>query len=212
MRQAALEFHIGDSRLEGVLTTPAGLRPPFHGVVVCHAHPLFGGHMDSAVTYSICSELAARGMASLRFNFRPFKDGATDAGGTAAEDVARALGILQEWRETRGRRLGVAGYSAGAAAIARGLAGLADVRAIALVSPPLSAVESPAFAADVRPRLLLVGSEDRIMKPDELQAAAGGMSQPPVFEVLPGADHTLRGHEPGAARRVAAFMEEQLMR
>ena len=107
--------------MDGVLSTPLDARPPFPGAVVCHGHPLFGGSMDSLLTYAICEALAENGVATLRFNFRPFGQGATEEGGTACQDVAAGLNLLRNWHDVRRNRYGMVGYSAGAAAILRGL-------------------------------------------------------------------------------------------
>ena len=160
--------------MDGVLSTPLDARPPFPGAVVCHGHPLFGGSMDSLLTYAICEALAENGIATLRFNFRPFGQGATEEGGTACQDVAAGLNLLRNWHDVRRNRYGMVGYSAGAAAILRGLGQLKRARALSFISPPLSALETTGIGRDKRPRQFVIGAADRIVDPAKLRRGGRG--------------------------------------
>ena len=210
-RQTAIEFRSGGEPVQGVLSTPVDGRPPYPGAAVCHAHPLFGGNMDSPLIFAICRALADHGVASLRFNFRPFGEGATEAGGSACEDAAAALKMLRDWHEVRSGQCGLAGYSAGAAAIARGLDRLKAAKALALIAPPLSAVRSSGLARDRRPKLFVVGVRDKIVSHDELSAIVSQMAGPSEIALVEG-DHNLRGQEEQVAAKVAAFLGERLRR
>ena len=212
MRQSAVEFEVDGDKLDGVLSSPLDARPPFPGAVVCHGHPLFGGSMDSMLTYAICEALAENGIAALRFNFRPFEEGATEEGGTACRDVAAGLDLIRNWPEVRRGRYGLIGYSAGAAAILRGLPTLKRAKAFSLISPPLSAVSSTRIGDDKRRRQFVIGAEDRIVDPAKLETAIGAMKRPPELQVIPGADHTIRGKERQVAAAVGVFMGMQLRR
>ena len=212
MRQSAVEFEVDGDKLDGVLSSPLDTRPPFPGAVVCHGHPLFGGSMDSLLTYAICEALAENGIAALRFNFRPFEQGATEEGGTACRDVAAGLDLLRNWPDVRRGRYGLIGYSAGAAAILRGLGGLKRAKAFSLISPPLSAVSSTRIGNDKRQRQFVIGADDRIVDPAKLEAAIGAMKRPPELRIISGADHTIRGKERQVAAAVGVFMGMQLRR
>ncbi len=210
LRQSAIEFEVDGEPVQGVLATPVDGAPPYPGVLVCHAHPLFGGNMDSPVTFAICKALAEHNIATLRFNFRPFRDGATEAGGSAARDVAGALKTLRAWHDVRPKQCGVAGYSAGAAAMARGMGGLKDAKALTLIAPPLSAVRGSPLAQDRRPRLFVVGSKDKIVAPGELAALVKEMRQPVEMAVVAGPGHDMKGGEQEAAERAAMFFGQAL--
>ena len=212
LRQSAVEFEVGGDRVDGVLSTPLDARPPFPGAVVCHGHPLFGGSMDSLLTYAICEALAENGVATLRFNFRPFGQGATEEGGTACQDVAAGLDLLRNWHDVRRNRYGLVGYSAGAAAILRGLGQLKRARALSFISPPLSALETTGIGRDKRPRQFVIGAADRIVDPAKLGAAVEEMRQPVDLQVIPGAGHTIGGNEREVATAVGLFMGIQLRR
>ena len=198
--------------MNGVLSSPLDARPPFPGAVVCHGHPLFGGSMDSLLTYAICEALAEHGIAALRFNFRPFGQGATEEGGTACRDVAAGLDFLRSWPGIRRNRYAMISYSAGAATILRGLDGLKRARAFSLISPPLSTLNSTRIGEDKRQRQFVIGADDRIVDPAKLEAAIDQMKRPAELQVIPGADHTVRGKERQVAAAVGLFMGMQLRR
>ncbi len=195
-----------------MLASPHNARPPFPGAVVCHGHPLFGGSMDSPLTYAICEALAENGVATLRFNFRPFGQGATEEGGAACQDVAAGLNLLRNWHDVRRNRYGLVGYSAGAAAILRGLGGLKRARAISLISPPLSALKATRIGDDKRPRQFVIGADDRIVDPVKLQESVEAMRKPVDLQVIPGAGHTFGGNEREVAAAVGIFMGMRLRR
>lgn len=201
----------GGAPLQGVLSTPVDGRPPYPGVAVCHAHPLFGGNMDSPLIVAVCRALAEHGVATLRFNFRPFGEGATEAGGSACEDAAAALATVRAWGEIRPGQCGIAGYSAGAAAVARGLDRLKAAKALALIAPPLSAVRSSGLFRHKRPTLFVVGVRDKIVDHDELSAIVSQMTGPSEIALVEG-DHSIRGQEEQVAAKVAAFLGERLRR
>jgi alpha/beta superfamily hydrolase len=210
MRQSAVEFESGGQPVQAVLAMPPDGRPPFAGVVVCHGHPLFGGRMDSPLTYAMCRSLAAANIASLRFDFRPFGEHASAPGGSAYVDIEAAWETLRAVQGIRRSRCEIAGVSAGAAAICRALDILGGVRAAALIAPPLSAVMAAGPAGKGAKRLFIVGDEDRLVDATELErhlGAAGGQDR--LFKV-PGAGHSLQGREQVVAETVAAFMAENL--
>ena len=168
--------------------------------------------MESQLTYAICEALADNGIAALRFNFRPFEQGATEEGGTACRDVAAGLDLLRNWPEVRRNRYGLIGYSAGAAAILRGLGGLKRAKAFSFISPPLTAVTSARIGDDKRARQFLIGAADRIVDPTKLEESIETMKRPAELRIIPGADHTIRGKEKEAAAAVGIFMGMQLRR
>lgn len=210
LRQSAIEFEVDGVPVQGVLATPVDGSPPYPGVLVCHAHPLFGGNMDSPLTFTVCKALAEQNVATLRFNFRPFGEGATEVGGSAPRDIAGALKALRAWHDVRPKQCGVAGYSAGAAAMARGMDGLKNAKALALIAPPLSSVRGSLLAQDKRPRLFIVGSKDKIVAPGELEALVKEMRQPVEMTVVGGSGHDMKGGEQAAAERVALFFGQAL--
>ena len=65
--------------------------------VITHPHPLFGGDMANNVVLTAVRALAARGMTTLRFNFRGVgrSTGTYGGGLEEADDVAAALAFLK---------------------------------------------------------------------------------------------------------------------
>jgi alpha/beta superfamily hydrolase len=105
------------------------------------------------------------------------------------------------------RRVAVAGYSFGARIALE--VGAADERIQALVgiSPPLSRGGVEVLKGCAKPTLLIAGSEDHLVPPDQLVAAAERfLPAPSQWIVVPGADH-FWGYayaEPG--RKAAEFL------
>lgn len=205
LNQAAISYEVDGDQIDGVIVQPSPGEAPFPGVVVCHPHPLFGGDMNSPVVLAICSALARQGIASLRFNFRERAD-AGQLSESSARDVEVALQLLDGWELINSARIGVAGYSFGAAAIARACDRLKPARAFALVAPPVAAVRGSALGDDARPLYFVVGGKDRLVSPEDLSDAVAGMRFQPTFETIDGADHMLAGHERAIGERVADFL------
>lgn len=205
MSQAAISYEVDGDEVDGVIAQPSPGEAPHPGVVVCHPHPLFGGDMNSPVVVAICAALAERGIASLRFNFRGGTDG-EQLSESSARDVEVALQLLDGWELINSARLGVAGYSFGAAAIARASARLKPALAFALVAPPVAAVRGSDLGADERPRYFVVGGRDRLVDPEELSDVVAGMRPRATFETLDGADHMLGGYEGTVGERVGDFL------
>ncbi len=213
MRQAAISFTSKGLTLEGIISTPEGLPAPYPAVVVCHPHPRLGGDMHNAVVLAVCRAADGRGMATLRFNFRGVgeSEGQPGDGRGEQEDVRAALDVLRRWPGMDRGRLALAGYSFGASVVLGGIQGYRAARCLVFIAPPLSAVRESRVKGDKRPKLFVVGSNDRIAPSQELQRAIDEMAQPVQFREVLGADHSLRGHEDAVAEQVAEFLEGTLM-
>ena len=208
MRQTAVSFKSKGLTLEGVLSLPQGRTGPFPAAVLCHPHPLFGGTMDNAVITTVAGALDGAGIATLRFNFRgvPPSEGKSDDGKGEQQDIRAALDILKRWPGIDGKRLALVGYSFAAQVILRGLERYGAARALALISPPLSAFDDSPIARSSTAKLFLIGSGDRLIGPKRLRERAAALPPPTEFREIPEADHSWRGHEPEAAQHVAEFM------
>ncbi len=210
MSQATVSYEVDGDQVDAVIVQPSPGEAPYPGVVVCHPHPLFGGDMNSSVVMAICAALAERGIASLRFNFRQSGDGETLTE-TSARDVEIGLKLLDGWELVNSVRLGVVGYSFGAAAIARASTSLESARALAFVAPPVAAVKKSALGDDARPRYFVVGGRDLLVDPEALADVVSDMKSHATFETLDGADHMLVGYELAIGERVADFLASQLL-
>src|SRR5207248_4559049 len=103
----------GAETLEARLAVPPGARL---GVVVAHPHPLYGGDMDNPVVARIVDVCTARGLATLRFNFRGVggSSGRHDEGRGEQEDIRASVAYLTA-SLGEGAQVALAGYSFGAA-------------------------------------------------------------------------------------------------
>ncbi|TDA69795.1 MAG: hypothetical protein D9V47_04215 [Clostridia bacterium] len=202
-----ITFTSGNLRLEGRLwLPPVG---PSSGVVICHPHPLHGGDMENYVVRMVAGDLASRGLAVLRFNFRGVGlSGGVYAGGLGEQEDARAaLEYLASWDEVAGARLGLCGYSFG------GLVAFSvgpqeeRVAAIAGISPLLP--DHP-LSQCLKPKLFVFGQNDQVIPVAEAVAQAQAMPAPREVVVIPGADHFWWGREMEAAVKVGEFFAREI--
>jgi len=158
--------------LEGALVLPASATV---GVVLCHPHPLYGGDMDNHVVGAAAEACQARGLATLRFNFRGVggSRGAWDEGRGEQDDVRQALAFLAQ-RLAPSARLALAGYSFGASMSARVAASGQRLAGLSLIAPPLAAPgwKNPSTLQVEGPILLIAGRDDHYCPPDALTALA----------------------------------------
>jgi alpha/beta superfamily hydrolase len=212
MRPTAIGFASKKLTLEGVLTIPQGVSGPFPGLLVCHPHPVLGGNMDHPVVTAICRVADEQGIATLRFNFRGVGDseGLFSNGSGEKEDAKAALNVLKRWPGLDSKRLAVVGYSFGASVLLDGLTQYKSARSLVLIAPPISAVEKSRIHKDKRPKLFLVGQNDRISPSVELQRVLDEVRAPVQFAEIPNADHSMRSHEQMLAERVGTFVTDTM--
>lgn len=211
MAQTAIAIPCGEFTLEGELITPEGSeRPP--AVVVCHPHPQMGGDMYNSVVATVCDAVVERGYAALRFNFRGTggSGGAHSGGGDEPDDVRAALAHARSLPEIDGARLGLAGYSFGAAMAAAAADG--SLAAVALVSVPLGMAGDlgARLGALGRPLLLIAGDQDRFCPTDTLEQLATALGDYAEAQIVAGADHFWSGHEGELGRSVGEFFAAHL--
>ena len=212
MRQIPINFQSHGLDLEGVITTPEGLAPPFPGAVLCHPHPALGGNMEHPVIMALARSLDGAGIATIRFNFRGVGDsqGTFSQGREPAQDVSAALDLFRDWQGINARRMALVGYSFGSQVILQWLNNFRKAKALILVSPPISSFVGSSIYKDRRPKLFLVGERDRLVRPQALQEQVASFSLPGIIEVMPGADHTWRDHEGDVAEMGARFLMNTL--
>jgi len=212
MRQQSIAFKGRKLTLEGIVTLPTDRLSPFSGIVLCHAHPLFGGKMDSSVMEALSRALDGEGIATLRFNFRGVggSGGSFDRGIGEQEDLKSAIDTLKRWPRVNGRRIGVAGVSFGAVVALDALTNVKGVGALAAVAPTISAVRRSRLDKFKGEKLLMVGEKDLLVPPEDLSRVVTELSSPMEYIVVPGADHTWAGYEDRVAAQVTGFMAKAL--
>jgi alpha/beta superfamily hydrolase len=202
-RAVAIPLEGGEQALEGIFV--AGLDDDAMGVVAAAPHPLYGGSMDSPVVNEIAYAARKAGLASLRFNWRGVGASAGMVSGGADDAAADYRAALQHLMETLSGAVVAAGYSFGAAAALRATSGEPRVRRLLLVAPPPALLDVDAlvdFAGDV---LLVVGAEDAIAPPAELERIASALSRA-TFAAIPRADHFFAAGLADVARITADWL------
>jgi len=210
MQENKVYFNSTNLQLEGILALPRNLRGGCcPGVLLCHPHPLYGGNMDNNIIVAVSYALAARDIASLRFNFRGVgkSQGSFAEGVGELEDALSALSFLSDREEIDSERIGIAGYSfGGMIALSAGVES-AKVKAIAGISP---VVPSGLLEDCLKPAFFIYGTEDEVVPPFVMLEEVKKTTVPPNVVAVEGADHFWWGYEKKVAEKVAAFFAEHL--
>jgi len=210
LKRVHISFPSGELRLEGVWHLPEG-KKTFPAVIVCHPHPLYGGSMSANVVFYICQALALHNIAALRFNFRGVgKSGGKFGEGIAErEDVRAALAFVSSAENIKGSKIGLAGYSFGGGVAASVAVRDERVKMLALVSPAL-AYGGESLKGYKKPKFIIIGENDNMVAPEEVEEAVEAMPKPKRFEIIPGADHFWAGYEEIVAEKVCRFFRKGL--
>ena len=211
MKETRVTFASGGPVLEGIVTIPKG-HGPFPAVLICHPHPLYGGSMENNVVCSLAHALTKASLASLKFNFRGVGQSQGEFGQGIGEqaDVEAAISFLVTLEEVDSERIGLVGYSAGAAFGLPVGAGDARIKALAAVSPPLSMFNVSSLEACSKPRFLISGDRDNFTDPDQFFEFCRNLDEPKQSEIVEGADHFWWGYESCLAAKVTDFFLEAL--
>jgi len=164
------------------------------GVVIAHPHPSYGGSMDNNVVWTVHRAFASRGWFTLRFNFRGVgrSTGSYGQGLAEVQDVAAAFAFLQ----TRAAGpLYLAGYSFGAAVVARAMLAGVDAAGAILISPPIAFMELDFLPRVPRLALIVVGDRDELCPLADLGVCLSSRQPPVEIAVIAGADHFFAGQE-----------------
>jgi alpha/beta superfamily hydrolase len=211
MKNTRVSFSSGGLLLEGILAIPEGAGP-FPSVIVCHPHPLYGGSMDNNVVNSLSETLTQASLASFKFNFRGVggSQGEFGQGVGEREDVGAAISFISSVKEVDSKRIGLAGYSAGA-----GFAfpvGFNDdrIKALAAVSPPLPMFDFDFLKSCPKPKLLISGSRDELIPINQFLEFCQNLPEPKECESIEGADHFWWEYESHLAAKVTAFFTKVL--
>ncbi|MGA2670893.1 MAG: dienelactone hydrolase family protein [Dehalococcoidia bacterium] len=211
MKKIRISFPCGELFLEGILATPEGAGP-FPAVIVCHPHPLYGGSMDNNVVYSLSETLTQASFVSFKFNFRGVggSQGEFGQGIGEQEDVEAAISFISTVNAVDSKRIGLAGYSAGAGF---GLpVGFKDARikALAAVSPPLAMFDFDFLKDCPKPKLFISGSSDNFTPADQFLEFCQNLPEPKECQSIEDADHFWWEYEPLLAAKVTAFFTKVL--
>jgi hypothetical protein len=206
MKQQKVSFKSGDLSLEGILHLPEGTEP-FPCIILCHPHPLYGGSMNNNVVDAVCSALVQASIAAFKFNFRGVgrSQGRYDEGRGEREDARNAIEYVSTLKDVDPARLGLCGYSAGAAFSLPACCNDERITAIAAISPPLAMFDFSFITDCDKPLLLISGSYDDFTPAERFIAFCRDLGDTSEQELIVGADHFWWGYELKLAERVAAF-------
>ncbi len=170
----------------------APLANPKGGFVVCHPHPLYGGDLDNPVVIRAAEVAQAAGYATLRFNFRGAgtSEGVHDKGRGEQEDVRAAMAALATHLPA-GSRVGVMGYSFGAAMAARATRPSVLEAPLGLIAPPLGIYDFDFLQTSPGRLLLVAGTADAYCPVEALHRLAAITSA--EERIVEGADHFFFG-------------------
>jgi len=211
MKKTRVSFPSGGLVLEGILAIPEGAGP-FPAIIVCHPHPLYGGSMDNNVVCNLSETLTQASLVSFKFNFRGVggSQGEFGQGIGEREDVEAAISFISTVKEVDSKRIGLAGYSAGAGfALPVGLND-ARIKALAAVSPPLPMFDFDFLKGCLKPKILILGSRDNLIPTDQFLEFCQNLPEPKECESIEGADHFWWGYESSLAAKVTAFFTRVL--
>ena len=201
-------------RIEALLETPEGATDKLPGVVLCHPHPRYGGDMNNEVITALSRRLVADGFAALRFNFRGVgnSEGEFSYGSGETDDAEAALDALALREEVDASRIGVAGYSFGAAVAVQAAMGSSIPLALAAIACPAPQFRAFSGMEILQPKLFILGDHDHNFPVEQFRFLAKRFGAPRRAEVIHGADHFFRGHENELAETASEFFAEWLKR
>ncbi|MGH7421981.1 MAG: alpha/beta hydrolase [Candidatus Rokuibacteriota bacterium] len=188
--EKSLIVHVPDGPALEARLAPVAI--PRGGFVICHPHPLYGGDMDNPVVIRAAEVARDAGHATLRFNFRGTgaSEGAHDKGRGEQDDVRAAMAALAA-NLPAGSRVGVMGYSFGAAMAARATRASVPDAPLVLIAPPLGMLEFDFLRPGAGRLLLVAGTADAYCPVEALRrlAALTGAQE----RIIEGADHFFFG-------------------
>ena len=209
-----LTISSGDLQLEALLERPSGHSDPVPGVVICHPHPRQSGNMYSNVVIGVADRLTANGFAVLRFNFRGVgeSEGAFDWGSGETDDAEAALEELSLAEGVDASRIGLAGYSFGAAVALQAAMSSPTIQAVATIACPAAQVRAFSGLEILQPKLFVLGDHDHNFPIDQFRFLTRRYADPCDAEVVKGADHFFRGSESEVGDIASRFFTTWLKR
>ena len=183
-------------------------------MVVCHPHPRQGGDMYSGVVIGVADRLTAQGFAVLRFNFRGVggSEGEFAWGSGETDDAEAAVETLSLVEGVNASRIGIAGYSFGAAVALQATMDSPAIQAVAAIACPAPQLRAFSGLELLQPKLFILGDHDHNFPIDQFRFLTKRYSDPREAEVIPGADHFFRGVEHEIGTIASRFFSTWLKR
>jgi uncharacterized protein len=206
----AIEIPLPSGRVSGLLDVPDSAEACYvfaHGAGAGMTHPFMA---------SFAKALAARGIATLRYQFPYMESGSKRPDAPAIAHAAVRAAVMQATREMPEVTLFAGGKSFGGrmTSQAQAKAALPGVRGLIFVGFPLHPAGKPTderaqHLADVRvPMLFLQGTRDALADMTLLQPVVDRLGSPASLETIEDADHSF--HVPARSGRKDAEILEDL--
>ncbi|MBB36997.1 MAG: alpha/beta hydrolase [Hirschia sp.] len=147
-----------------------GTEPGAPVALILHHHPRAGGTMQDPVVITLYEMFAARGFATLRYNFRGVgrSQGQFDSGPGELSDAAYVLDYLENMNEGS-RQCWVAGYSFGAFICLQLLMRRPEISGFIAVSPPANHYDLSFLAPCPASGIIISGDRDAVVGPSDIE-------------------------------------------
>ena len=167
--------------------------------------------MNNNVILAVSSALAEKSIIAFMFNFRGVggSQGSYGDGVAEQEDVAAAISWLISQPAVDNNRVGLLGYSFGAAVALPVACADERVRAVALISLPPGPSKASQLKGCTKPKLIVCGTNDFVVPLDQAKLISRKAAEPKQFELISGADHFWLGYETVLSAKVAAFFKDK---
>ena len=209
--QQDIMFPSGDLAIEGTLHLPDD-DGRFPGVVICHPHPQYGGDMYNVIVASLAQRLCDAGIAALRFNFRgvDMSEGSFDGGMGEIQDAVEAMNFLSLHDNVDASRVGIAGYSFGAAVALAAAWQSNAAQALVSIACPSRVFNEMSARELLSPKLLILGEHDHDFPAQQFRFMARRYTEPKTIEIIGGADHFFGGHVSEVVELATEFFQNWL--
>lgn len=203
------EFNGPDGKIEAQITE--GDDKKQLGIVVCHAHPQFGGTMAHSVVRAAYKFFANQGYPALRFNFRGIgkSEGKFADGIGEKEDALAACEYLLKAGKNVHKIL-LIGYSFGAAIAGAISEKLPQIVGYIAISYPFTLI--PQFVKEARitkPKLFLIGDQDDFTPMADFNKAVSVFPEPKTIKVMARMDHFWNGYEEKLVKEIDSWFKNQ---
>jgi hypothetical protein len=168
--------------------------------------------MRNNVVTALAEDICDAGIAALRFDFRGVgnSEGEYDNGIGETDDAIEALNFLVLHDNVDSSRIGIAGYSFGAARALEVCAQSRIPQAVASIACGMTTFNQLGVVEMLIPKLLICGDHDHNFPADQFKFLSKRFGDPKQVETIYGADHFFRGCEREVAELTAAFFSQSL--
>ncbi len=168
--------------------------------------------MYNVIVASLAQSLCAKGIAALRFNFRgvDMSEGSFDGGAGEIEDAVEAMNFLSLSDNIDSSRIGIAGYSFGAAIALAAAARSNLAQGMVSIACPTRVFNEMSAQELLLPKLLILGEHDHDFPAQQFKFMARRYNDPKTIEIIRGADHFFGGHVSEVTALATDFFEQWL--